>query len=282
MDRGVAAGVWAPRGRGTRRGRWGRGVRAGGRSAAGSRTPTCCSPAPTSTQPEGRRATARSTRSSRSREAQPRDPGHVAHTRPARHRQPRRDRRRGVRSRPRGCSRCSMDHAWIGRSIGFRSSASSRCRSPRPHSGMQGPRSTSSSTWPPARWGWARAERSRSARRRRRRWPQSGRVPQRGAGAVLPGDRRRVEVGVRGRRTGRRVQLRSGLRLAATHAVRTSLDVARAMYDLAGGFGVYDHSPLQRRFRDAHTATAHFQVNEASRELPGRILLGLSADPSML
>jgi indole-3-acetate monooxygenase len=78
------------------------------------------------------------------------------------------------------------------------------------------------------------------------------------------------------------VSLRSGLRLAATHAVRTSADVARAMYDLAGGSAIYDDSPLQRRFRDAHTATAHFQVNEASRELPGRILLDLPADPSNL
>jgi alkylation response protein AidB-like acyl-CoA dehydrogenase len=78
------------------------------------------------------------------------------------------------------------------------------------------------------------------------------------------------------------VELRNQLRLAATHAVRTSAEVARSMYDLAGGSAIYDHSPLQRRFRDAHTATAHFQVNEASRELPGRILLGLSADSSML
>jgi alkylation response protein AidB-like acyl-CoA dehydrogenase len=78
------------------------------------------------------------------------------------------------------------------------------------------------------------------------------------------------------------VALRSGLRLAATHAVRTSAEVVRSMYDLAGGSAIYDESPLQRRFRDAHTATAHFQVNEASRELPGRILLGQPADPSML
>ena len=78
------------------------------------------------------------------------------------------------------------------------------------------------------------------------------------------------------------VPLRADLRLAATHAVRTSADVARSMYDLAGGSAIYDGSPLQRRFRDAHTATAHFQVNEASRELPGRILLGQPADPSML
>jgi alkylation response protein AidB-like acyl-CoA dehydrogenase len=78
------------------------------------------------------------------------------------------------------------------------------------------------------------------------------------------------------------VALRNDLRLAATHAVRTSAEVVRSMYDLAGGTAIYDDSPLQRRFRDAHTATAHFQVNEASRELPGRILLDLPADTSML
>jgi alkylation response protein AidB-like acyl-CoA dehydrogenase len=78
------------------------------------------------------------------------------------------------------------------------------------------------------------------------------------------------------------VALRNQLRLAATHAVRTSAEVVRSMYDLGGGTAIYDDSPLQRRFRDAHTATAHFQVNEASRELPGRILLGQAADPSML
>jgi alkylation response protein AidB-like acyl-CoA dehydrogenase len=78
------------------------------------------------------------------------------------------------------------------------------------------------------------------------------------------------------------VPRRSDLRLAATHAVRTSADVTRAMYDLAGGSAIYDGSPLQRRFRDAYTATAHFQVNEASRELPGRILLDQPTDAAML
>ena len=47
------------------------------------------------------------------------------------------------------------------------------------------------------------------------------------------------------------------------------------MYDLAATSAIYDDSPLQRRFRDAHTATAHFQVNPASYELTGRLLLGL-------
>jgi alkylation response protein AidB-like acyl-CoA dehydrogenase len=78
------------------------------------------------------------------------------------------------------------------------------------------------------------------------------------------------------------VEARNGLRLAATHATRTSADVVRTVFDLAGGTAIYDGSPLQRRFRDAHTATAHFQVNAASRELSGRILLGEQADTTML
>jgi alkylation response protein AidB-like acyl-CoA dehydrogenase len=78
------------------------------------------------------------------------------------------------------------------------------------------------------------------------------------------------------------VEARTRVRLAATHGVRTAADVVRTMFDLAGGSAIYDGAPLQRRFRDAFTATAHFQVNEASRELPGRILLGQSAEVATL
>ena len=78
------------------------------------------------------------------------------------------------------------------------------------------------------------------------------------------------------------VELRTGLRLAATHATRTAADVARAMYDLGGGSAIYADSPLQRRFRDAHAATAHFQVNAATWELCGRLLLDQPTDTTML
>ncbi|MDT8913788.1 acyl-CoA dehydrogenase family protein [Amycolatopsis sp. PS_44_ISF1] len=77
-------------------------------------------------------------------------------------------------------------------------------------------------------------------------------------------------------------ELRLALRLASTHAVRTSADVARVMHDLGGGTAIYESSPLQRRFRDAHTATAHFQVNPATYELAGRLLLGVPVDTSQL
>jgi alkylation response protein AidB-like acyl-CoA dehydrogenase len=78
------------------------------------------------------------------------------------------------------------------------------------------------------------------------------------------------------------VELRTGLRLAATHAARTAADVARGMYDLGGGSAIYADSPLQRRFRDAHTATAHVQVNPATWELTGRLLLDQPTETAML
>ncbi len=76
--------------------------------------------------------------------------------------------------------------------------------------------------------------------------------------------------------------LRLGLRLAATHATRTAAAVARSMHDLGGGSAIYATSPLQRRVRDAETATAHFQVNLATYELLGRVLLGLPANIAQL
>ena len=78
------------------------------------------------------------------------------------------------------------------------------------------------------------------------------------------------------------VELRTALRLAATHAVRSAAAVAREMYDLGGGSAIYEDSPLQRRFRDAHAATAHFQVNPATWELTGRLLLDQPTRTEML
>jgi indole-3-acetate monooxygenase len=93
-----------------------------------------------------------------------------------------------------------------------------------------------------------------------------------------------IEAAWQASQDGRAVPLeaRTRIRLAATHGARVSADVVRTMYDLAGGSAIYDGAPLQRRLRDAFTATAHFQVNEASRELPGRILLGQTAEAAML
>ncbi|MFL5999915.1 MAG: acyl-CoA dehydrogenase family protein [Streptomyces sp.] len=76
--------------------------------------------------------------------------------------------------------------------------------------------------------------------------------------------------------------LRTGLRLAAAHAARTSAEVVHAMYDLGGGSAIYESSPLQRRFRDATTATAHLQVSPLMWETTGRILLDLPVNVDQL
>ncbi|MFZ4690037.1 MAG: acyl-CoA dehydrogenase family protein, partial [Polymorphobacter sp.] len=78
------------------------------------------------------------------------------------------------------------------------------------------------------------------------------------------------------------IPLRARLRVAATHLVRTSSDVVRSAYDMAGGTAVYASHPLQRRFRDAHVATQHMMVGPSTYELTGRVLLGLPTDDMAL
>jgi hypothetical protein len=78
------------------------------------------------------------------------------------------------------------------------------------------------------------------------------------------------------------VSLRAGLRIAATNAAATGASVVSLLFGLAGGPAVYDGSPLQRRFRDAHTASAHFQIGPVSREIQGRLLLDQPADTMMI
>jgi alkylation response protein AidB-like acyl-CoA dehydrogenase len=78
------------------------------------------------------------------------------------------------------------------------------------------------------------------------------------------------------------VTRRNALRIAATHAAGTAAGVVSSLFALAGGPAIYDRAPLQRRFRDAHTANAHFQVGPVSREIQGRVLLDQAADTTML
>ncbi len=78
------------------------------------------------------------------------------------------------------------------------------------------------------------------------------------------------------------VELRAALRIAATNAASTGASVVSMLFGLAGGPAIYDGAPLQRRFRDAHTASAHFQIGPVSREIQGRLLLDQPADTLMI
>lgn len=78
------------------------------------------------------------------------------------------------------------------------------------------------------------------------------------------------------------VEQRAGLRLAASHGIRSARDAVDSMYELGGGTAVYESSPLQRRLRDVHVATQHMLVGPATWELAGRVLLGQETDTSQL
>ncbi len=71
---------------------------------------------------------------------------------------------------------------------------------------------------------------------------------------------------------------RALLRLAATHTVTLSKRAVDAMYDAGGGSSIYRTSPLQRCFRDVHTASQHMIISSSTLELAGRVLAGLETD----
>ncbi len=75
---------------------------------------------------------------------------------------------------------------------------------------------------------------------------------------------------------------RGDLRLACTHVTRTGADICRILYDLGGGAALFDASPLQRQFRDAHAITQHIATAPSTFELTGRLLFGLPTDAGMV
>ena len=75
---------------------------------------------------------------------------------------------------------------------------------------------------------------------------------------------------------------RRAIRLAATHAARSSMRAVDLMYHLAGGSSVYRNSPLQRMFRDIHVASQHMMVAPPTMETVGRLLLEQDTDTSQL
>ena len=65
------------------------------------------------------------------------------------------------------------------------------------------------------------------------------------------------------------------LRVAATHAIRTSAQVVDAAYTLCGASGIFQTNPIQRRFQDIHVITQHVQGHYVHYETAGQFLLGL-------
>ncbi len=67
----------------------------------------------------------------------------------------------------------------------------------------------------------------------------------------------------------------TAIRLAALTAAENSVAAVDLLYRLAGTSAVFQTSPLERCWRDVHTAAQHFQVQDGRWETAGRVLLGL-------
>lgn len=72
-------------------------------------------------------------------------------------------------------------------------------------------------------------------------------------------------------------RLRAQVRLATSHAVRASVRAVDLTHAAVATTAVFRKSPLERHFRDVHTAAAHVMIGPLTYEAAGRALLGLEA-----
>jgi len=71
-------------------------------------------------------------------------------------------------------------------------------------------------------------------------------------------------------------------RLAVTYANEVAAEITTFAFRAGGASALYETSPLQRLFRDAHAAAQHIAATDDAYEFAGRLLLGISAPHPLL
>ncbi len=77
------------------------------------------------------------------------------------------------------------------------------------------------------------------------------------------------------------VEQRINIQVAGTNATRSAAYTVDLMHAAAGGTAVYQRSPIERCFRDVHSATQHAGTSPRTLESTGRMLLGMQPDNPM-
>ncbi len=71
------------------------------------------------------------------------------------------------------------------------------------------------------------------------------------------------------------IRERIELRLAATHAIRQAAEATDIAYGVFGATAIFESSPVQRRFQDAHAITQQIQGRMEHYDTAGQFFLGL-------
>jgi len=72
---------------------------------------------------------------------------------------------------------------------------------------------------------------------------------------------------------------RMKIRAAGTFAIRQATKVVDRLYEMSGTTAIFEGSPFERRFRDAHTVSQHLQGRLSHFETVGKHLLGMAYEP---
>jgi alkylation response protein AidB-like acyl-CoA dehydrogenase len=75
---------------------------------------------------------------------------------------------------------------------------------------------------------------------------------------------------------------RAAMRIASLLAVENCVTLVDQVYRLSGTSAIFQSSPLERCWRDLHTAAQHLQVQSGRWETAGRVLLGLEPNSPLL
>lgn len=73
-------------------------------------------------------------------------------------------------------------------------------------------------------------------------------------------------------------QQRIDVRMAASQAMRSAVQAVDLIHRAAGTTAIYARSPIERCFRDLHTAEADIAINAITFRIAGRVLFGLPAN----
>jgi alkylation response protein AidB-like acyl-CoA dehydrogenase len=74
------------------------------------------------------------------------------------------------------------------------------------------------------------------------------------------------------------VEQRITVRMAATNAIHKAREAVDFAYNAAGATAIFEHHPLERRFRDIHTVTQQLQGQARHFETVGAWMMGVEAD----